>query len=654
MDQAGRTTLPYRADIDGLRAIAVLSVIFFHAEFLWAQGGFVGVDVFFVISGYLITGILLREFRSDTFSLARFYERRARRILPALLVVLAATLAACALIMFSSDLRVVARSAVSVIAFAANIMFWRGIDFGDITAVNYFGRRIHEQPLVHTWSLGVEEQYYLLFPLSLWIVWRLRRSLLLPVLMAATIASFALGVYLTPGSPGLAFYLLPTRGWELLAGGLIAWAGVATIPDGPRVRNTAAAIGLALVIVPVFLYDSETPFPGWYAAAPVIGAALLLRYGAGSRVGALLAWRPLVFVGLISYSAYLWHQPLFALARYISLDGRLDALIAWPLSAATLILAAITWRWIETPFRDRRVIPVRTLVWSAIAATIAVAIPAMIFAFGGEAGRRTPIAGGIVSQSFMSLFSDCSVTKPTRGLGIGCLLDPDNDAPAQFLVVGDSHSEAMFPAFAKISRDTGVQGRLLQHIACSPLLEVADVPTSTPDCMVMRERALAMVAEQHIPSVFLVSRFSFAYGPMARFEERLAKTIDAYASRGAIVQLVGQAPEQPEFLRRHYHRAVMLARFFGTDPAAAIAAMTVTRARHDEQQAFVRSAFAKYQDDPRVRLIDFTSALCDDRLCTPGTSREPYYVDEHHLNAAGALLVSGEIATQSVLARGSR
>ena len=629
----------------------MLSVIFFHAEFLWAQGGFVGVDVFFVISGYLITGILLREFRSDTFSLARFYERRARRILPALLIVLAATLAACALIMFASDLRVVARSAVSVIAFAANIMFWRGIDFGDITAVNYFGRRIHEQPLVHTWSLGVEEQYYLLFPVSVWLVWRLRRSLLLPVLIAATVGSFALGVYLTPGSPGLAFYLLPTRGWELLAGGLIAWAGVATLPDHSRVPDAAAALGLALVIVPVFLYNGETPFPGWYAAAPVIGAALLLRYGAGSRIGALLAWRPLVFIGLISYSAYLWHQPLFALARYISLTGHLDVVPASILALVTLILAAITWRWIETPFRDRRVIPVRALIWSAVAATIAVAVPAMALAFGGDAGLRTPIASGIAGQSFMSLFSDCSITKPTRGLGIGCLLDPGNDAPPQFLVVGDSHSEALFPAFAKISRDTGVQGRLLQHIACSPLLEVTEVPTSTPDCVAMRDRALAMVAEQHIAGVFLVSRFSFAYGPMAKFEERLATTIDAYASRGAIVQLVGQAPEQPAFLRRPYHRAVMRQRFLGTDAAPAIAAMAVTRAAHDERQAFVRAAFAKYRDDPRVRLIDFTSALCDDRICPPGTSAEPYYVDEHHLNAAGAVLVSGAIAGQSVLSK---
>ncbi|HEX6162283.1 MAG TPA: acyltransferase family protein [Vicinamibacterales bacterium] len=652
MDQAGHTSLPYRSDIDGLRAIAVLSVIFFHAEFAWAKGGFVGVDVFFVISGYLITGILLRELRSESFSLKRFYERRARRILPALLVVIAATLGACALLMFAADLRVVARSAVSVLAFAANIMFWRGIDFGDITTVNYFGRRIHEQPLVHTWSLGVEEQYYLLFPVTLLLVWKIRRSLLLPVLLASTALSLALSVWLTPGSPGLAFYLLPTRGWELLAGGLIAWWGMESRTDRASLREAAAAAGLLLVLIPVVLYDSETPFPGYAAVAPVAGSALLIRYASASRIGALLSWRPLVFIGLISYSAYLWHQPLFALARYVSLSGHLGTGVAVLLSAITLVLAAITWKWIETPFRDRRSVSTPMMWWSALAATIAVAIPASLLAFGGDAGLRTPIASNIIGQSVMSLISDCSITKPTRGLGNGCVLDPSSDEPPKFLVAGDSHSEAMFPGFAKISRDTGVQGRLLQHIACSPLLEVGGMPTSTPDCVEMRERALQLVSDHQIGMVFLVSRFSFAYGPMNLFEERLARTIDAYAQRGAVVYLVSQAPEQPAFLRRNYLRAVLRQQFFGTDAEPAISAMTVTRAAHEKTQAFVRSAFAKYSVDPRVRLIDFSNALCDQSSCAAGTTREAYYVDEHHLSALGAVLVSDEIARQAGLVRG--
>ena len=644
----GRTSIPYRPDIDGLRAVAVLSVIVFHAGFLWAQGGFTGVDVFFVISGFLITGIVLRELQEGTFSLARFYERRARRILPALLVVVAATLIACALVLFSRDLRVVARSAVAVLAFVPNFVFWRGLDFVDMTTINYFGRRLHEQPLLHTWSLGVEEQFYLLFPITLFAVWHWRRSLVLPALVAGAVVSLALSAWLTPGSPGLAFYLLPARGFELLAGGLVAWRGAATSTARGPAREAAAALGLALILGPTYLYDSRTPFPGIHAVAPVLGTVLLLCFGPGTVTGAALSWPPLVFVGLISYSAYLWHQPLFALARYISLSGQLGTPITLALCVTTLVLAAITWRFVETPFRNRRTISTRTLIWSCAIATIVVAIPAAVLAFGGNAGRRSPIAAGIVGQSVLSLYSDCNITlQPTRRLGLGCLLDPSSAAAPSFLVVGDSHSDALFPAFAKISRDTGRQGRLLQHFSCLPLVEIGEVPT-VPGCIHMREQALAAVAEHRIGRVFLVARFA-SYKPAESLAPRLERTIAAYAERGAIVYLVAQAPEQPRFDARRYLRAVLLHRYFGADATATLHQQTVTRAEHDRLQAHVMAAFSSYRNDPRVRVVDFTPVLCDDQTCALGTTREPYYVDDHHLNATGAVLVSDAIARQAEL-----
>jgi peptidoglycan/LPS O-acetylase OafA/YrhL len=640
----------YRADIDGLRAVAVLSVIFFHADFPWAKGGFSGVDVFFVISGYLITGIVRRELDAATFSFARFYERRARRILPALLLVTAATLAACLVLMLPADLPAVGRSAVSVLAFAANIAFWRGVDFGDLTLVNYFGRRIHEQPLVHTWSLGVEEQYYLLFPLLLFLVWRVRRSLMLPALIAGTLASMALSVALTPGSPGAAFYLLPTRAWELLAGGLVSWYG-ATGAANSGVREAAAACGFALVVMAVLVFDSATPFPGYAAVLPVAGATLLLGYAPGSRTGAFLSLRPLVFVGLISYSAYLWHQPLFALARYVSLSGDLDRGMALNLCIATLILATLSWRYVETPFRDSRVVSRRRLAVSLAVATLVVAVPASILGFAGSGRRRTPVATNLVGQAFISLFGDCTVTSRFNRLGVGCLLDPSSAAPPAFLVVGDSHAGSLLPAFAEISKETGVQGRLLELSACSPLVEVTEVPTSTPACLLTRERALQMVAAEQIGAVFLVSRFSFAYGLPGTFEARLAGTIDAYSQRGALVHLVAQVPEQPGFRRRAYIRAMLAQRFLGIDASPAIDAMTTPRAEHDRRQASVRSAFERYRGDARVRIVDATDVLCDHTTCRLGTIVGPYYSDEQHLTAAGALLVGPEIARQSALPR---
>jgi peptidoglycan/LPS O-acetylase OafA/YrhL len=605
--------------------------------------------VFFAISGYLITGILRRDLEAGTMSLARFYERRARRILPALLLVIAVTLVASRVLMLPADLAVVGRSAVSVLLFSANIMFWRGADFGDVTLVNYFGRRIHEQPLVHTWSLGVEEQYYLLFPIALLLVWRFRRSLLLPVLIAGFIASLAFSIWITPRSPGVAFYLLPARGWELLAGGLMTWSGSPAGALRTRWRETAALAGIFLILFAAAFFSSTTPFPGYAAVVPVAGAALLLGYAPGTRVGAFLAWRPLVFVGLISYSAYLWHQPLFALARYVGLDGDLEPGIAVVLCGATLVLATFSWRYVETPFRSSRVFPIRRLVWSISIATLAVAIPSSITAFGSEAGRRAPIAGNLVAQSLMSMFADCTITSSLHRLGVGCLTDPGSHDPPSFLVAGDSHADSLFPAFVKITRDTGRQGRLLNLSACSPLLEVAQVPTSTPACLLTRERALQMVADERIPVVFLVSRFSFAYGTPETFDARLAATIDAYAQRGARVHLVAQAPEQPYFQRRAYLRALLLQRFLGIDAAPIINLMTVSRGEHDRQQGAVRSAFSRYQVDPRVRIIDFSDALCHPGTCVPGTAVEPYYNDDQHLSAAGATVVSQEIARQSLL-----
>jgi peptidoglycan/LPS O-acetylase OafA/YrhL len=641
----------YRPDIDGLRAVAVLGVIFFHAGFSWIRGGFVGVDVFFVISGYLITGILIRELRQDTFSLARFYERRARRILPALLVVLAATLASCALIMFPHDQRAVARSAVGVIAFAANFLFWRGLDFIDATLVNYFGRRIHEQPLIHTWSLGVEEQYYLLFPAALLIVWRLKRAWLLPVLLAGTLGSLMVSAVLTPRSPGAAFYLLPSRIWELLAGGLLAWwaARPETVPASRVVREWVAATGLVLIVVAMAVFDSRTPFPGVYALAPVVGAALVIHSAPGTLAGRLLSLPAVVFIGLISYSAYLWHQPLFALARYVNLTDEMDPIALLPLCVLTLILAAITWRFVETPFRDRQQVSNRAL-WTACGiGVLVIAVSAAVLGFGGVGGRRSPIATGIVGQSILALFTDCNPDlQPTRRLGAGCLLNPSSAAPPTFLVLGDSHGDALYSAFARFSHDTGHQGRLIQHFGCSPLFETTE-PNVMTGCRFTLRQADDVIEAHQIKRVIVVSRFAHAeYLPRESFARRFEKMVARFAERGIMVYVVRQAPEHPRFDRREYLRALLRRRFFRVDATSEIARMSVTRAEHDHHQAFVNGVFANYRDDPRVRFVDFTSTLCNDATCLLGTPSTSYYRDKDHMSDSGARFVSDTITRQLI------
>ncbi len=332
----------YRREIDGLRAVAVLPVILFHAGFHVFSGGYVGVDVFFVISGYLITSILISELEAGNFSITRFYERRARRILPALFVVMLACLPFAYLWMLPSQLRDFSQSLVAVVLFASNILFWR--------EDGYFAAAAELKPLLHTWSLAVEEQYYLLFPVFLWLFWRFRRQRVLWTVVGLAALSLLLAEWGWRNAPSANFYLAPTRAWELLAGSICAFLMVGR-PQ--RSSNVLSAAGLALILFSVFVYNEGTPFPSVYTLAPILGTALIILYAAqGTWTARLLSMPVFVGVGLISYSAYLWHQPLFAFARLRSLSEPGPTLMAG-LAVAALLLAWATWRFVEQPFRNR-------------------------------------------------------------------------------------------------------------------------------------------------------------------------------------------------------------------------------------------------------------------------------------------------------------
>ncbi len=351
----------YRREIDGIRAIAVVSVILFHAGARAFKGGFVGVDVFFVISGYLITTIILQDLQAGTFTLSKFYERRARRILPALFVVMAACLPLAWLWLFPDDLRNFAQSLAAVSVFASNVLFWR--------TSGYFDTATELKPLLHTWSLGVEEQYYVLFPLLLMACWRLGRRAIVALLLLIGLASLMLAQSMVRVDPAATFYLLPTRGWELLVGALVAFQLSRT--DQPAVglatRQVLGLVGLAAIVVSIFGYDKHTPFPGVYALAPTLGTALIILYaGPQTWVGRWLGSRTCVGIGLVSYSAYLWHQPLFALARLRNLEHPGDGVMA-ALVLLTFGLATLSWRYVERPFRGGQQVSRRQIfVWGLV------------------------------------------------------------------------------------------------------------------------------------------------------------------------------------------------------------------------------------------------------------------------------------------------
>jgi peptidoglycan/LPS O-acetylase OafA/YrhL len=336
--------MEYRREIDGLRAIAVLPVILYHAGFSWFSGGYVGVDVFFVISGYLITSILLKDLAQGNFSIVKFYERRARRILPALALVLLCSIPFAWLWLLPSQFQNFSRAVMATSLFASNILFWRSSD--------YFAPAAEETPLLHTWSLAVEEQFYIFFPIFLLLLWRFGKNITFYAVILVSFISLALSEYGWRNYPTANFYLIITRAWELGVGAICAFY---LFDKTARSNSFLASSGLLIIFYAIFYYDKSTPFPSLYALVPVVGPALIIVFGGkGSTLAKVLSLKVFVGVGLISYSAYLWHQPVFAFARIKSFSGIAPGIMLI-LSLASLFLAYLSWRYIETPFRQGRI-----------------------------------------------------------------------------------------------------------------------------------------------------------------------------------------------------------------------------------------------------------------------------------------------------------
>ena len=341
--------ISYRPDIDGLRAISVIVVILFHADLLWIQGGFIGVDVFFVISGYLITRSIDKEMLGNVFSFKSFYLRRIRRIIPVLVfVMLVVTIPAC-LFLFANDLEAYGRTALHTILSTNNFHLW-------INGGNYFAQNTELMPLLHTWSLSVEEQFYFIWPPILLLLHRfLKLKNRLYFIVLFTVLGLALSVFLASNFPKVAYFLLPARLFELSLG-----AGLALfwdkIPKLSKIKNNWISItGLLLILLPVLLLNGMSTFPGFNAFYPCLGAVLLILSGKNTKtigiVNKVLAFKPLVFIGLLSYSMYLWHWPIFSFIKYFGLELTLDKLLF--ALTLTVLLSYFSWRWIEKPFRYR-------------------------------------------------------------------------------------------------------------------------------------------------------------------------------------------------------------------------------------------------------------------------------------------------------------
>ena len=340
--------MKYRAEIDGLRAFAVLPVILFHAGFDWLSGGFIGVDIFFVISGYLITTIIITEMAGGKFSLVNFYERRARRILPALFFVMAVCLPFAWFWLTPNDLKDFGQSLVAVSTFSSNILFW--------SESGYFDTVAELKPMLHTWSLAVEEQYYILFPIFLMLTWRMGIKWIIVFLTIFFLISLGVAQWGAYNSPSAAFYLLPTRGWELLIGVFLAfYLQYNKHPKSTSLNQVLSMLGFIMISYSVVAFDKSTPFPSLYTLIPTIGTGLLILSAVPKTlIYKLLITKPIVWIGLISYSAYLWHQPILAFSRHRLVSETSEILLVMLCIALSLAMAWFSWAFIENPIRNKK------------------------------------------------------------------------------------------------------------------------------------------------------------------------------------------------------------------------------------------------------------------------------------------------------------
>jgi len=370
----------YRAEIDGLRALAVIPIIFHHAGVEYFSGGYIGVDIFFVISGYLITSIIISEMELGEFSLLNFYERRARRILPALYLVMIFSFIFSLFWLMPSYMKDFSQSLVAVSTFSSNVLFWYESGYWEISS--------ELKPLLHTWSLAVEEQYYIIYPFFLMLIWNFNKFWNLSILIFFAAMSLLFAQWGAYNKPVMTFYLLPTRFWELAIGACVAFYFLyqkqifRTLFKHKFFDEVLGMLGLSMIIIPVFLFDKETPFPSFYALVPTFGTALVILFSSSQTiVGRLLSKRQLVILGLISYGTYLWHWPLIVFSRHLSTTEPSD-IIFFALAILSFLVGYLSWRYIEKPFRKKGVLSKKfVFIFSFIGL--------IIFIFLGFAGQIT-------------------------------------------------------------------------------------------------------------------------------------------------------------------------------------------------------------------------------------------------------------------------
>lgn len=642
----------YREDIDGLRAIAVLAVVFYHAGSKYFTGGYVGVDVFFVISGFLITGIIAREIREDEFTLASFYERRIRRIYPAVFALIGFALAASAFLYDAEDFAYIGRSAAANTVFLSNIIFW--------WESGYFEDPSTLKPLLHTWSLSVEEQFYIFFPLVMMLVARFFKSKFEPVVLLLMLASFAAGVYATFEYASSAFYFMPLRAWELFVGSMLALSAP-RVRAGNGVRSLLSLAGLCAILAAVFIFTENTAFPGWVAALPVLGSALVIFAGmeGNTFVKKILGWQPLVFIGKISYSLYLWHWTLLVMGKYYLIrDMETTDLLVWLL--ATFAISILSWRYIETPFRTpARPARAQIFTFAAIVMSVTFALSLSIYYSRGFPQRFPMAATGDEDAAERIRWGGCITEhrkEPPSEVSL-CTIGADEGTP-EFLLWGDSHSKAVAPAVNKSAAASNVTGYISAMPGCPPLLGIDRQDQFLGSCSTYNDMLIEYL-EQHpeLKTVILMGRWSIsADGRRFKHEEGATKRqIDVWNNEfGANPELFELGLNRTVEKLLDMNRRVVIVTGIpevGYDVPSAYAIASRTGR---DVNAIIAPTLQEYLDrnldasktifdiagNYPVLIVDPSQALCDGERCAVVVNERPLYRDDDHLSVFGARYIS--------------
>ncbi len=652
----------YRPDIDGLRAIAVLAVVLFHAFPAALPGGFVGVDVFFVISGYLITGLILDDLGAGRFSVWRFYQRRIRRIFPALLLVLVACGAAGWWLLVSPEYQALGRHVASASVFASN--------FTLLSESGYFDEAAVTKPLLHLWSLAIEEQFYVAWPLLLWLAIRTRLTALRLAIVGA-LASFALCVLQMSLEPAAAFYEPLARAWELLAGAVLAVSARGPAPAWWRAVAGWRGLswcGLVAIAVAATLFDARTPFPGWAALLPVLGSSAILAAGPGAPLNVRLgASRWLVGIGLVSYPLYLWHWPLLSLARIVAghTPGVPSRLL---LVAGAGVLAWATWRGLEVAARAPRHAVGKALALLAAMAVVGVC-GAVVDARGGLPERASVAA-------YEGKFRELHKIGWPDSAGIACTAAAIKAPPVlrycersrasapTLALVGDSHADHLFHGLQRV--DTAHAWLLIGHNATPPLLDVQTmVPVDPQDRQALTQKAVRVLAADASIRTVLVAFYGNSYLPDEPFSADqqlpgnspgditmsstrwpgatkarlmflgLDATVRELRAAGKNVVLVMDVPELPFFPKDCIAR-----------PGAAVFERhcVLPRPMVDEREAGFRQILAQVAAaNPGVAIYDPTPLLCDARACRFESRDALLYRDSNHLTMTGSTIVAADL-----------